>query len=101
MLAENVKPLGEENVRKWLDAWRANGFLPTEQKEAVASLEKSDEKLGVQASAPEATEPTLATSLPGFKVVALLKGAGILLLAYKFGFLVAFLASLRMLYSYF
>ena len=101
VLAENVKPLGEENVRKWLDAWRANGFLPTEQKEAVASLEKSDEKLGVQASAPEATEPTLATSLPGFKVVALLKGAGILLLAYKFGFLVAFLASLRMLYSYF
>jgi thioester reductase-like protein len=102
VLAESVKPLDEENVRKWLGSWRASGFLPSEQKEAVTGLKKSDEKTGIQvSSAPEATEAGPATSLPAFKMVALLKGAGILLLAYKFGFLVAFFASLRMLYSYF
>lgn len=101
VLAEGVKPLDEENVRKWLGSWRASGFLPPEQKEARAGLKKSDEKTGIQVSAPEATEAGPATSLPGFKMVALLKGAGILLLAYKFGFLVALVASLRMLYSYF
>ena len=95
VLAERVKPLDEENVRKWLSSWRASGFLPSER-------EESDEKTGTQVSAPEATEvagPT--TSFPASEMVALLKGAGILLLAYKFGFLVAFVASLRMLYSYF
>src|SRR6266478_1556877 len=44
VLAERVKPLGEENVRKWVGAWRASGFLPPEQKEAAASLEKTEEK---------------------------------------------------------
>jgi len=97
VLAEGVKPLDEENVRKWLGSWRASGFLPPEQKEAVAGLKKT----GIQVSAAETTEVGPATSLPGFKMVALLKGTGILLLAYKFGFLVAFFASLRMLYSYF
>jgi hypothetical protein len=101
VLAEGARPLDEENVRKWLGSWRASGFLPREQKEAVTGLKKSDEKTGIQVSAPEATEAEPATSLPAFKLVALLKGAGILLLAYKFGFLVAFFASLRMLYSYF
>ena len=103
VLAEGVKPLDQDNVRKWLGSWRASGFLPPEQKEAVAGLEKSDEKekTGIQVSASEATEAGKATSLPAFKMVALLKGTGILLLAYKFGFLVAFVASLRMLYSYF
>ncbi len=101
VLAERVKPLGEENVRKWVGAWRASGFLPPEQKEAAASLEKTEEKTGIQVSAPEATEAGPATSLPVFKADALLKGAGILLLGYKFGFLVALVASLRMLYSYF
>jgi hypothetical protein len=103
VLAEGVtvKPLDEENVRKWLGSWRASGFLPPGQKEAAASLKKSEEKTGIQVPAPEATEAGPATSLPAFKMVALLKGAGILLLTYKFGFLVAFFASLRMLYSYF
>jgi hypothetical protein len=102
VLAEGVKPLDEENVRKWLGSWRASGFLPPDQKEVEAGLKKSDEKTGIQVSAPEVTEAGQATSLPAFKLVALLKGAGILLLAYKFGFLVAVFASLRrMLYSYF
>jgi hypothetical protein len=101
VLPEGVKPLDEENVRKWLCSWRASGFLPTEQKEAVIGLEKSDEKTGIQVSTPEVTEAGPANSLTAFKMVTLLKEAGILLLAYKFGFLVAFFASLRMLYSYF
>jgi len=106
VLAEGVKPLNEENVRKWLGSWRASGFLPPEQEEAVVpvvGVKKSDEKTSIQDSAPEASPPEAgpAASLPAFEMVALLKGAGILLLAYKFGFLVAFFASLRMLYSYF
>ena len=101
VLAEGVKPLDEENVRKWLGSWRASGFLPPEQKKAVSGIQKTDGKTSIQDSAPEATQTGPATSLPAFKMVALLKGAGILLLAYKFGFLVAFFASLRMLYSYF
>ena len=101
VLAKGVKPLDEENVWKWIGSWRASGFLPPEQEEAVAGLKESDEKMGIQVSAPGVTEAKPATSLPAFKMVALLKGAGILLLAYKFGFLVAFFASLRMLYSYF
>lgn len=102
VLAERVKPLDEENVRKWLGSWRASGFLPSEQKEAeVEGVKKSDEKTGTRVSAPGATETGSASSLPVSKMVALLKGAGILLLAYKFGFFVAFIASLKMLYSYF
>lgn len=90
VLAEGVKPLDEENVRKWLGYWRASGFLPPEQ-EAVtmADVRKSDEKTGtIQVSAPEATEAQRDTSFPAFKMVAFLKGVGILLLAYKFGFLI-------------
>ena len=99
VLAEGVRPLGEENVRKWLGAWRASSFLPPERKEAVAHLERSD--IEVSFTAPKATNSGLASlRADGLGVVALLKGIGIMLLAYKFGFLVAFLASLRMLYSY-
>ena len=100
VLAEGARPLGEENVQKWLGAWRASSFLPPERKKAVAHVEKSD--IQVSVSAPKATNSGL-TSLrtDGLGVIALLKGVGIILLAYKFGFLVAFLASLRMLYSYF
>ena len=28
VLAESTEPLGEENVTKWLSAWRTSGFLP-------------------------------------------------------------------------
>lgn len=30
VLAEGAEPLGEENVRKWVSAWRSSGFLPPE-----------------------------------------------------------------------
>jgi hypothetical protein len=100
VLAEGARPLGEENVRKWLGAWRASSFLPPKRKEAVAHLEKSD--IEVSISAPKATNSGLASlRADGLGVIALLKGVGIILLAYKFGFLVALLVSLRMLYSYF
>jgi hypothetical protein len=36
VLSEGAMPLREENVRKWLGAWRASGFLPPEQKKAIA-----------------------------------------------------------------
>lgn len=103
VLAEGAKPLGEENVRKWLGAWRASGFLPSERKpEApVAQLEKSD--IQVSVSAQNVARSGLATFLRADElgVWALFKGVGIILLAYKFGFLVALVVSLRMLYSYF
>ena len=38
VLAEGAKPLGEENARKWLDAWTSNGFLPPKWKKSVARL---------------------------------------------------------------
>lgn len=101
VLAGGAKPLGVENVRRWLGAWRASGFLPPERKEEVAHLEKSDTQVSV--SPPKATSSGLARSLQadGLGVLTLLKGVGIILIAYKFGFLVALFASLRMLYSYF
>ena len=100
VLAQGAKPLGEVNVRKWLGAWRESGFLPAEQKEAVAYLEKSDTQVSV--SAPKATSSGLdSLRADGLSVSALLKGVGIILIAYKFGFLVAFFASLRMLFSLF
>ena len=38
VLAEGAKPLGEENVRKWLGAWTSSGFLPPKRKKVVARL---------------------------------------------------------------
>lgn len=101
VLAEGAKPLSEENVRKWLGAWRASGFLPPERKEAVAHVEKSDIQVSVSAPKVARSGPAAFLSVDGPNVLALVKGVGIILLAYKFGFLVALVVSLRMLYSYF
>ena len=38
VLAEGTKPLGEENVRKWLGAWSSSGFLPPKRKKPEARL---------------------------------------------------------------
>ena len=38
VLAEGAKPLGEENVRKWLSAWTSSGFLPQKRKKLEARL---------------------------------------------------------------
>jgi hypothetical protein len=97
MLAEVAKPLGEENVRKWLGAWRASGFLPPERKKTVitARLEK--------VSTLEAATVGLATSLPAgvFNGSALLKGAVVVYMASKFGFLMVFFGSFQLLYTCF
>jgi len=98
VLAEGAKPLGEENVRKWLGAWRASGFLPPEQKKVVARPEKS-----IQVSTLEAATAGLATYLPAdvFNGSTLFKGAAVVFMASKFGFFMVFFASLRLLYAYF
>ena len=98
VLAEGAKPLGEENVRKWLRAWRASGFLPPEQKKAIARFEGS-----VRVSTLDAATVGLAVSLPAdvFNGSTLLKGAVVVYMASKFGFLMVFFASLRLLYAYF
>jgi len=91
VLAKGAKPLGEENVRKWLSAWRANGFLPLEAKKAVTRFEKS---------AAQVSRPEIATAGPGSLPAEVLKGAGLVLMASQFGFLTVVLASLGMVYSY-
>lgn len=104
VLAEGVKRLGEENVRKWLGAWRASGFLPPERKRVVARLEKSrPEKSVIRVSALEAATAGLATSLPAdlFNGSMLLQGAAVILMASRFGFLMVMFGSLRLLYAYF
>jgi alkylhydroperoxidase family enzyme len=97
VLAKGVKPLGEENVRKWMSAWRASGFLPPQAEEVVALTEKAV----IRASARDATAVVLATSGSTGRLNALtvLKGASVVWLASRFGFLVVFLSILQLLYS--
>lgn len=96
VLAEGAKPLGEENVRKWLSAWRKSGFLPPERKKTIA-------RRSIQLSTLEAATAGLATSLPVglFNGPSLLKGAVAVYMASKFGFLMVFFGSLQLLYAYF
>lgn len=98
MLAEGAKPLGEENVRKWLSAWRTGGFLPPARKQTIIRTEKS-----FQLSTLEAAAAGLVTSLPAVFLdeSTLLKGAVAVYMASKFGFLMVFFGSLRLLYAYF
>jgi hypothetical protein len=95
VLAEDAKPLGEENVRKWLAAWRSSGFLPAQRRKTVARIEKSD-----RVSAPEAATPMPVISLPTaiFDELTLLKGA---MDVAKFGFFIVLFGFLRLLYGYF
>ncbi|KAI9459305.1 acetyl-CoA synthetase-like protein [Russula earlei] len=92
-LAKDAKPLGEENVDKWLSAWRASGFLPPVSNKAVRRLDKS--MVQVSRSGVATTEP--AGPLPA----DVLKGAGLILMASQFGFTTVVLASLGMIYSCF
>jgi len=100
VLAEGAKPLGEENVWKWLAAWRSSGFLPPQRRktETVARIEKPN-----QVSTLEAATPVLVTSLPAdiFDELTLLKGAVAVYVASKFGFLIVLFGTLRLLYGYF
>ena len=38
VLAEGAEPIGEENVRKWLNAWTSRGFLPPKRNKPEARL---------------------------------------------------------------
>ena len=103
VLAEIAKPLGEENVRKWLAAWCSSGFLPHQRRktETVTRIEKPN-----QVSTLEAATPVLVTttSLPAgiFGKLTLVKGAVAVYVTSTFGFLIAFAGSLRrLLYGYF
>jgi hypothetical protein len=92
ILAKDAKPLGEENVRKWMSAWRASGFLPPHAEEAAARTEKA-------ASKPDATAVALTTlaSTGQLSASMVIKEVGV---ASRFGILVALLSSLYLLYSY-
>jgi len=96
VLAEGAKPLGEENVRKWLSAWRSSGFLPQERRKTIA-------RRSIQLSTLEAATAGLATSLPAelLNGSTLVKGAVAVYMASKFGFLMVFFGSLQLLYAYF
>ena len=98
VLAEGATPLGEENVRKWLSAWRSSGFLPPGRKMTIAHVERS-----MQLSTLEAATAGLATSLPAelLNGSTVLKGAVAVYMASKFGFLMVFFGSLQLLYAYF
>ena len=95
ILAKDAKPLGEENVRKWMSAWRASGFLPPQAKEATARTEKA-----ASAQDAAATAPTTSASTNQLSASTVIKGAGMILMASRFGFLLALLSSLYLLYSY-
>jgi hypothetical protein len=94
VLAEGAESLGEENVRKWLGAWRSSGFLPpvadrTEKPNRVSTL--------------EVATPVLVTTSPAdmFDGLTLFKGAIAIYVASKFGFLIVLFGSLRLLCGYF
>ncbi|KAI0298355.1 acetyl-CoA synthetase-like protein [Multifurca ochricompacta] len=82
-----LSPRGE-NVQKWVNAWRASGFLPQRKEEVM------------RVSAQEAATVVLATSLPPYLLNAstLIKGAAIIYLASKFGFLMVVFGSLQLLW---
>jgi thioester reductase-like protein len=98
VLAEGAKPLGEENVWKWLSAWRASRFLPPQGMEAIARSENSTIRL----SAQEAATAVLAASPPMVSVdtSTLVKGTAVVLMASRFGFLTVVFGVLQLLSSY-
>ena len=98
VLAEGAKPLGEENVGKWLAAWRSSGFLPPQRRETVARIEKSSQVSTLEAatSVPVTPSPTDI-----FDELTFLRGVVGVYVASKFGFLMVLFGFLRLLYSYF
>jgi thioester reductase-like protein len=100
VLAEGAKSLGEENVWKWMGAWRASRFLPPQGMEAIARIEKPTVRL----SAPEATMAVLAASAPTLGVnvdpSTLVKGTALVLMASRFGFLTVVFGVLQLLSSH-
>lgn len=100
VLAEGAKPLGEENVWKWMSAWRASRFLPPQGMEAIARSEKSTIRLSPQEAAVAvlaASPPTLGVSVDPSTLV---KGTAVVLMASRFGFLTVVFGVLQLLSSY-
>lgn len=98
VLAEGAKPLGEENVWKWMNAWRASRFLPPQGMEAIPRSEKS----AVRLSAHEAAIGVLAASSPtlGISGSMLFKGTAVVFMASRFGFLMVVFGVMQLLSSY-
>lgn len=97
MLAKNARPLGEDNVRKWISEWRAAGFLPR-QVDEVVRIEKS----AIRVSAQDAATVVLATAMSTpVDASTVLKGAAVVMMASRFGFLVVALGTLQLLSSTF
>ena len=98
VLAKGAKQLGEENVRKWISEWRAAGFLPRQVDEVVPRTEQT----AIRVSAQDAATVVLATlSKPELDASTVLKGAAVVLMASRFGFLVVALGTLQLLSSSF
>ena len=97
VLAEGAKPLGEENVWKWMSAWRASRFLPPQGMEAIPRSEKS----AVRLSAQEAATTVLAASSPMFIANTLVKGTAVVLLASRFGFFMVIFGVVQLLSAYY
>ncbi|KAI9433075.1 acetyl-CoA synthetase-like protein [Lactarius indigo] len=94
VLAEGARPLGEENVWKWMSAWRASRFLPPQGMEVIPRSEKSAVRLSVQ----EAATAVLAAS-PPISGSAVVKGAAVVFMASRFGFLTVVFGVLHLLSS--
>ncbi|KAH9077806.1 acetyl-CoA synthetase-like protein [Lactarius deliciosus] len=95
VLAEGARPLGEENVWKWISAWRASRFLPPQGMEAIPRSEKSAVLLSVQ----EAATAVLAAS-PPISGSTVIKGTAVVLMASRFGFLTVVFGVLHLLSSH-
>ena len=96
VLAEGAKPLGEENVWKWMSAWRASRFLPPQGMEAIPRSEKS----AVRSSAQEAATTVLFASSPPLGISTLARGTAVVLMASRFGFLTVVFGVMRLLSSF-
>ncbi|KAI0265422.1 acetyl-CoA synthetase-like protein [Gloeopeniophorella convolvens] len=95
VLAREARSLGEENVRRWVAAWRASGFLPAEQAARAGEVEK------VRAPAPEEAIVSPGLALPSLRSpLTLILAAFVLFLASRFGFLLVVLVPATLAYSY-
>lgn len=95
VLAVGARPLGEENVWKWMSAWRASRFLPPQGMEAIARFEKP----AVPLSAQEA-ETAVLPAPPSISGSTVATGAAVVLMASRFGFLTVVIGVLQLLSSY-
>ena len=97
VLAEGAKPLGDENVWKWMSAWRASRFLPPLGMQAIPRSERS--AVGLSAQQEAVTAVLFTSSLP-IGISTLAKGIAVVVMASRFGFLTAVFGAMQLLSSY-